>query len=287
MTTIQARVLLPLTLLLFTATAQGQLPELASPSTASGGSTTASFSGGASADNGFSFGNSFAFDQPLDINGEIRVEAAHVGTTGNLYIVAQIGEQLLFRDSSGAYQPWDLNVATLQATTVNTELSEVEALTIVDDVPLGPAGVAGVTLSIFFAYDTSAMPGELYYSGSPLTITIAEEVVAPSDPQSLTLFNANIHQQIIQGNCIQCHVASGAASASRLVYVSGSSATSASINYNTLLDFAQTAFNASNLLISKPQGSLAHGGGIRLTQGSANLNNWIEFVNALQTDAAN
>ena len=123
MTTIQARVLLPLTLLLFTATAQGQLPELASPSTASGGITTASFSGGASADNGFSFGNSFAFDQPLDINGEIRVEAAHVGTTGNLYIVAQIGEQLLFRDSSGAYQPWDLNVATLQATTVNTELS--------------------------------------------------------------------------------------------------------------------------------------------------------------------
>ncbi|MDA0687849.1 MAG: hypothetical protein O2948_04310 [Proteobacteria bacterium] len=270
-----------------TSTALSQLPELATPSTASGAATTAQFFGGASADNGLSFGNSFSSGQALDINGEIHVESAHIGTTGNLYLVSQVGEQLLFRDANGAYQPWDLNVATLQATTANTNLKAIEALTIVDDVALGQAGVSGVTLNIFFAYDTSAMPGELYYSGSPLVLSITEEVVVPSDPQSLTLFNANIHQQIIQADCIQCHVAGGAASITRLVYVGGTSSSVASLNYNTLLDFVQTAINASNVLISKPQGALAHGGGLRLVQGSASLNNWIEFVNALQVDAGN
>ncbi len=279
---------LPLTLIFVASTAAGQLPALGTPLTASGNSTSAQFFGGASADNGFNFGNSFSPDQALDINGEIRVEQGHVGTTGNLYLVAQVGEQLLYRDVNGAYLPWDINdVSTLQPTTVNTNLDTVEALTIVDDVPLGQAGVSGVTLSIFFAYDTTAVPGELYYSGSPLVVAITEAAVEPSEPQSITLFNANIHQQIIQSNCRQCHVSGGVAGATRLVYQSGTSQTSATNNYNTLLDFVQSAANGANLLIGKPQGTIAHGGGVRLTQGSANLNNWIDFVNALEADAAN
>lgn len=279
---------LPLTLIFVASTAAGQLPELGTPLTASGNSTSAQFFGGASADNGFSFGNSFSPDQALDINGEIRVEQGHVGTTGNLYLVAQVGEQLLYRDVNGAYLPWDINdVSTLQPATANTNLDAVEALTIVDDVPLGQAGVSGVTLNIFFAYDTTAIPGELYYSGSPLVLAITEAVVEPSEPQSVTLFNANIHQQIIQNNCRQCHVSGGIASATQLVYQIGTSASVATNNYNLLLDYVQTNSSAANTLIGKPSGSLGHGGGIRLTQGSANLNNWIEFVNALEADAAN
>lgn len=265
--------------------ALAQLPELALPSAATGASTTAQFFAGASADNGLSFGDSFAFDQALDITAEIHVESGHVGTTGNLYIVAQIGEDLLFRDANGAYQPWDLNLATLQATTAGKSLAAIEPLTIVDDVALGPAGVSGTTLLIYFAYDTAAAPGELYYSGAPLSVAVAEEVVTPTDPQSLTLFNSNIHDAIIQSNCIVCHVSGGTASATRLVYVSTSVSNAATVNYNTLLDFMQTESSAANLLISKPQGQLAHGGDVRLTSGSASLNNWIEFVNALESDA--
>jgi hypothetical protein len=163
MISLRTRLILPLAYVFAASTAIGQLPELATPSTASGAATTAQFFGGASADNGLSFGNSFSSGQALDINGEIHVESAHIGTTGNLYLVAQVGEQLLFRDANGAYQPWDLNVATLQATTVNTNLKAVEALTIVDDVALGQAGVSGVTLNIFFAYDTSAMDHRWFY----------------------------------------------------------------------------------------------------------------------------
>lgn len=264
-----------------------QLPELAMPSTGSGGSTTAQFFGGASANNGLSFGSDFGFSDALDITGEIRPEAGHVGTTGNLYIVAQLGEDLLYRDTAGNYLPWDINnIATLQPTAVDKTLAAAEALTIVDDVPLGPAGVSGVTLSVFFAYDTTAVPGELYYSGTPVSVSIAEEQQPPTEPQSQTLFNQNISEQIIlaPGKCIICHVSGGAASATPLIYVPSSTPDFASTNYNALVDYMQTAPNAASTLIAKPQGQQSHSGGIQLTAGT-DLDNWIEFVNALEADA--
>ncbi len=259
-----------------------QLPELAMPSTGSGAETSARFFAGASPDNGLSFGDNFAFDQALDITGEIQVEEAHIGTVGNLYLVAQIGEDLLIRDSSGSYIPWDLDIATLQATTVGKTLSAIEPLTIVDDVALGPAGVSGTTLSLFFAYDSEANPGELYYSGAPLMVTIqVQEVEQPTEPQSFTLYTSNISQPIIQSRCIACHVSGGAASATRLVYVRSNVADFQTTNYNTLLDFIQTA--GTSLLLSKPQG-IGHGGGVQLQSGSAEFSAWSEFVSAAQAD---
>ncbi len=265
--------------------ALAQLPELASPSTGSGASTSAQFFGGASADNGLSFGAEFAFDQAIDITGEIRPEASHVDTTGNIYLVAQLGEQLLYRDTDGNYLPWDINdLSTLQPTAAGKTLAAVEALTIVDDIALGPAGVFGTTLSIFFAYDTAAAPGELYFSGAPLAVTIAEQVQQPTEPQSQTLFVQNISQPIIQSRCIACHVSGGVASNTRLVYVRNTTPDFQTINYNTLADFMQTASGAANLLLNKPQGLVSHSGGVQLTAGT-NLDNWIEFVNALEVDA--
>lgn len=266
--------------LLLSSMAAAQLPELGSPSAASGGSTTARFFAGASADNGLSFADTFAFDQPVDITGEIEVESGHVGTVGNLYLVVQLGEDLLIRNSGGEYIPWDMDIATLQATTVGKTLSAAEPLTIVDDVALGPAGVSGVTFSVFFAYDTEAVPGELYYSGVPLNVTI--NVQEETQAQSLTLFTQNISSQIIQSNCIQCHVSGGLASNTRLVYARSTTPDFQTINYNDLLDFVRTA--GSTLLINKPQG-IGHGGGTRLSAGSADLANWIEFVNALEADS--
>ena len=83
-----------------------ELPELASPSSASGNPTTARFFGGASADNGETYGSSFDFNTPLDISGSIQVEQAHINTVGNLYIVVLLGEDYLYRDSEGNYQAW-------------------------------------------------------------------------------------------------------------------------------------------------------------------------------------
>ena len=76
-----------------------------------------------------------------------------------------LSEDYLYRDSEGNYQAWDLELSTLQAASPDKTLSSFEPLTIVDDVPLGPAGAAGLTLSIFFAYNTSAVPENFTTAG--------------------------------------------------------------------------------------------------------------------------
>ena len=255
-----------------------QLPELASPSSASGNPTTARFFGGASADNGETFGSGFDFNTPLDISGSIQIEESHINTVGNLYIVVLLGEDYLYRDSEGNYQAWDLELSTLQAASPDKTLSSFEPLTIVDDMPLGPAGAAGLTLSIFFAYNTSAVPGELYYSGTPVTLAIGAE--PPAEPASLTLYNASISAPIVQSRCVSCHVSGGVSGNTRLVFVSSSVDNYMTLNYNEMVDFVRNTPNGASLILSKPQG-IGHGGGIQLLSGSIELDNLSKFIEAL------
>ena len=255
-----------------------ELPELASPSSASGNPTTARFFGGASADNGETFGSGFDFNTPLDISGSIQIEESHINTVGNLYIVVLLGEDYLYRDSEGNYQAWDLDLSTLQAASPDKTLSSFEPLTIVDDVPLGPAGAAGLTLSIFFAYNTSAVPGELYYSGTPVTLAIGAE--PPAEPASLTLYNASISAPIVQSRCVSCHVNGGVSGNTRLVFVRSSVDNYMTLNYNEMVDFVRNTPNGASLILSKPQG-IGHGGGIQLLSGSIELDNLSKFIEAL------
>lgn len=255
-----------------------ELPELASPSSASGNPTTARFFGGASADNGETFGSGFDFNTPLDISGSIQIEESHINTVGNLYIVVLLGEDYLYRDSEGNYQAWDLDLSTLQAASPDKTLSSFEPLTIVDDVPLGPAGAAGLTLSIFFAYNTSAVPGELYYSGTPVTLAIGAE--PPAEPASLTLYNASISAPIVQSRCVSCHVSGGVSGNTRLVFVRSSVDNYMTLNYNEMVDFVRNTPNGTSLILSKPQG-IGHGGGIQLLSGSIELDNLSKFIEAL------
>ena len=278
MKTFRIRLLATLALMGWAFPALAQLPELATPSTATGAPTSARFFGGVSADNGATFGNSFDFGTPLDITGSIQVEESHVNTVGNLYIVAQLGEQLLFRDASGNYLPWDLNLATLQAASPDKTLASSEPLTIVDDIPLGPAGAAGLTLSVFLAYDTSAAPGELFYSGAPITVAVGTE--PPAEPASLTLYTQNVSAPIVQGRCVACHVSGGVAGSTPLVYVRSNTPDFVNINYNTLVNYIKNHPNGSSLILSKPQG-VAHGGGVQLPSGSENFTNFSNFVNAV------
>ena len=264
-----------------------ELPELASPLSASGNPTTARFFGGASADNGETFGSSFDFNTPLNISGSIQIEETHINTVGNLYIVVLLGEDYLYRDSEGNYQAWDLDLSTLQAASPDKTLSSVELLVIADNVPLGPAGAAGLTLSIFFAYDTSAVPGELYYSGNPVTVAIGTEPPAepagtepPAEPASLELYNASISAPIVQSRCVSCHVSGGASGSTRLVFVRSSVNNYIMLNYNEMVDFVRNTPSGATLILSKPQG-IGHGGGIQLRSGSIELDNLSKFVEAL------
>ncbi|PCI74716.1 MAG: hypothetical protein COB20_14740 [SAR86 cluster bacterium] len=271
---------------LYSAAASAQLPELESPSTATGASTTAKFFGGATADNSSTFGSSFGGDQPLDIFTEIQVETAHVNTVGNVYLLIQLGADIFMRLESGEYAIWDQTLPNLQATLPGRTLQASEPITILENVAFGPAGLAGASLAIFLAYDTTAAPNELYYSGVPLTLSIDAEVTEPADPASLTFYLSNISQPIVQSQCIVCHTTTGVASTSALHYVNSSVEGYQELNYNTLLNYIENVPGGASLILSQPQGLTAHGGGVQLVAGTSQFNDWSTFVTTAINEVA-
>jgi hypothetical protein len=264
---------------------QAQLPELASPSSLTGATTTARFFAGASADDGVSFKTSFGYSDPLDVSAEVRVESGHVNTTGNVYLIIALGNQYLVRDKNGGYQPWDLSLAKLLPTSTKT-LQAREPITIVDSVAFGPAGLSGVSLAVFVAYDSAATPGQIFFSGAPLVFSIGQK---PATVSSLTLFTNNISSRLIQDTCIVCHVANGTAATnsstpSRLQYLTSNQANSLTINYNALVNFIKNVPDGSTLLLSKPLGDSGHLGGGVLSASSQDYVNLQAFVNAVKNE---
>ncbi|NKB33676.1 MAG: hypothetical protein GKR91_11315 [Pseudomonadales bacterium] len=257
-----------------------QLPELSTPTTATGTETTAVFLGGATADNGATYANSFAFDAPIDIDLEIQVEAGHVNTVGNIYVIIVWEGSYFVLDENGAYQLWDLSVENFLAAFPGKTLQSSEPINIVNDVAFGPAGVSDTTMDFIIAYDTMAVANEFFYNGIPLSVTIEEEVEEePPVAQSLQIFTDSISGPIIQGNCIACHTGSGAAGSSALLYATISLPSFLQVNYTTLVDYINQGNSAT--LLSKPTGGSGHGGGVRLQASSTDFQNLEAFVNAV------
>ena len=259
--------------------ASAQLPELESPSTATGTSTTAKFFGGATADNSDTFGSSFRGDQPLDIFVEIQVESDHINTVGNVYLLIQLGADIFMRLPSGEYVIWDQTLNSLQATLQGRTLQASEPITILENVAFGPAGLSGASLAIFVAYDTIAASGELYYSGKPLSFSILadsapETPEAAANPASQTFYLSNISGPIVQSKCLRCHKTTGSASYSGLNYVNSSVDGFQQTNYSTLLDYIKNVPGGASLILSKPRGLVAHGGGMQLSRGTAEFDDW-------------
>ena len=291
--------------------ASAQLPELESPSTATGTSTTAKFFGGATADNSDTFDSSFRGDQPLDIFVEIQVESDHINTVGNVYLLIQLGADIFMRLQSGEYVIWDQTLNSLQATLQGRTLQASEPITILENVAFGPAGLSGASLAIFVAYDTIAASGELYYSGMPLSFSILSDTApetpeaaaaeaaavvaaeaaavaeAAANPASRTFYLSNISGPIVQSKCLGCHKTTGSASYAGLNYVNSSVDGFQQTNYNTLLDYIKNVPGGASLILSKPQGLVAHGGGMQLTRGTAEFDDWSTLVATMINEVGN
>jgi mono/diheme cytochrome c family protein len=262
--------------------ASAQLPELEAAS-ASGLPTTAKFLGGVSGDGGQSYASSFAFDQPIDVLTEIQVEAAHVNTVGNLYVIIVLDNNYFMLTETSGFVLWDLT-SPLQAASSAKTLQPSEPLSIVEGVAFGPAGIFGTSLAIYLAYDTMAAAGDLFYSALPLTFSIEQAV---TEAASLSLFKETVSAQITQINCITCHIPGGLAQGTAQQYVSDTQPDYQLTNYNTLLDYIKSGTGAKFNLLNGPQGVDHGAGGVRLLPGSAELTSWLNFVEQLDIDAGN
>lgn len=250
-------------------------PELGIPATGSGQPTSARFFGGATADGGLTYLPAYGPDAPLDILAEIHVEAGHVNSVGNLYVVASTGDVFFQRLPNGAFVQWDGSVAGLMPTAAAIPLAPVEAITLIENLAFGQIGIYEAVIYFFLAYDTTLNPGEIYYSGVPMTVVIDEDAVDP-----FQLYQDSISQPIVQARCVICHMPGGLASSSNLVYALSNQPGYQQTNYDALVDYILNAPGGSDLILSKPLGD-THGGGAQLAEGSADYQAWAEFVAAV------
>lgn len=265
----------------FSSTLSAQVPQLAQASTATGQTTTAKFHAGTTSNAGSSYGTSFAASVPISILAEIRPESSHVNRVGNLYLLLVLGSQTYMQVTSGNFELWDGTVAKLKPLKAGKTLLAIEPITVVQNVAFGTLGLAGTSLAMYLAYDTVAAPGQLYYSGAPMSLTVQAAVSA-----SFQLFSASIATPIIQNRCIACHVSGGLAAGTPLVYVPSATANSLQINYDTIINYLKTAPNAASLILSKPQGLSSHLGGTVLSASSSDFASWSQFVSSSLTDIA-
>ena len=263
------------------------VPELAGATTASGAATTARFYGGAQVRGSDSFATSFQNTDDISIPLEINPEFRHLGTAGKGYVLAAVGGALFTLLESGEWQVFDGTVAGLGGAATYSSLRNIETLsgdTVVS--LLTREGVTAnddqVTVIIYLAYDSSAAPGELYFTGAPLQISIA---ATNSTTSAIQIYEANVESQIVQARCIVCHVAGGAAGSSGLL-LQRSSATSPAANFALFESFAAGQSDPVAYILSKASGGSAHGGGSQLAVGSADYNNLQAFLEALTNTAA-
>ncbi len=255
-----------------------ELPVLGSPSTTSGNATRVAFYGGASADNGSTFKSSFSANDLLTITGRIHIEPFHVGAVGSLFVVAVIEGRLLVQSFNGQFYPWDGRLETLQATFIKT-LRAREDLTIIDRKSLGSMGISSGNVTFFLGYSTEVKPGELYYSGTPIRISLSGQNTTDLQSAAFKVFTDTVSQPIIQNNCIACHSATGSAASSKLLYKTTLQPGYQNANFDVLLNYILNVPNGSSLILSKAQG-ISHGGGARLAAGSNEFNSWNAFVQA-------
>jgi hypothetical protein len=257
------------------------LPELLTPTTLTGATTTAKFFGGAAVRGVNAFPTSLQSSDDISVQLEILPEISHVGAAGNGYVLAIVGGVQFALTGDGSWQLFDgtvpgLGLVARFSALANSQVLTVDSVVSLIDQPGVTSADNAVQFLVFAAYDTAAKPGELFFSGTPAGFAV---VTAPT-VSALELFQTTIEQQIIQPRCVVCHVAGGVADNTGLIY-RRSSATSAANNFAQLESFVASRSDAKNYILTKSTGGLGHGGGAQLSSASTQFANFSTFLDAL------
>lgn len=150
-----------------------QVPDLpgTNVSTLSGQASAATISIAASRDGGLSYSSSVAVQDTVSIEGEVEIDAQHVGRHGGIYVLFGLEGQGLFQiNASGGFEQWDETVQGLIAFGGMRDLRRLEHLTIMDGFRFTPA-FSGQQLAVYIAYWVESN-GELVYTREPFLLSI-------------------------------------------------------------------------------------------------------------------
>lgn len=128
-------------------------------------STSARFSLGLTRDGGRTFDTSAATTDNLRVIGTIEPEASHLSKPATIFVVAESAGRYFMRDATGAFVPWNGNVAALAPFRTNEVLSARHPV----DFLTGSIPLAG-RFNLFLGYRGS--DNVLVYSSTPYAILI-------------------------------------------------------------------------------------------------------------------
>ncbi len=139
-----------------------------------GGKSEARFEGKISADNGKSFASRFVPDDSLEISATITMDSDHVGKSGFLMVVAQIGEEILVlnreREFLNLNQVKDKIVPFLSKT-----LEQSESIKIASGLIPKNVMVKNIDVEFFVGYGLVEDPIEIYYHQIPLVLSVSDK----------------------------------------------------------------------------------------------------------------
>jgi hypothetical protein len=131
------------------------------------------FVGGATTDGGVTHRSSFAANENIDVAAEILIDPEQIGQSGNLYVLATLGDGRQFmKTRSGRFMPFSGNLADLEATDTRI-LESVEHLDIIRGLNGAATGLAGQHFTVHVGYALAASPTRIQYGSQPIRFSIA------------------------------------------------------------------------------------------------------------------
>lgn len=151
--------------------AQAAEPAL-SVATASGISTTASFTGGASINSGSSYTAIAASSAAVDVTGTVMVATSDLGKQGGLVALIEIpGMGIYQKVSGGFFLPWDGQLSSIKAF-ASKKLASTEKFHVLDDLIGLNANLSGMSFRVYLGYYTNDDINTLAYTSSPISFAI-------------------------------------------------------------------------------------------------------------------
>ena len=236
------------------------------------GDSNATFAIGLSRDGGTTFEDSARLTDSVSIVGIIRPEAAQIGQIADLFIVDRVNGTFTMRNSSGVYENWTTGqIADLVPFLPNQTLAGSMQV----DIFTGQLGASGEH-KLFLGY--KATDGVLRFTPFPHIVNITEQSAID---QARELFDTNISPNLVQGVCIQCHVAGGqAAGLAQNIFVSTFNSNHLSLNFGIFQSLLNS--RGRNFILQKTRGLQGHIGGAVLTTAMQEYKDLDTFLQLLE-----
>jgi hypothetical protein len=236
-----------------------------------GAETNATFAIGLSRDGGSTFEDSARLTDTVTIRGIIRPEPGQLGQRADLFVVDRVNGNFTMRNLDGLFENWTTGrIADLVPYKENQTLTD----SIDVDIFTGLLGTSGEH-KLFIGY--MADDGVLRYTPFPHIIQITEQSAID---QARELFNSTISPNVVQVNCIQCHVQGGIAAGAQHVFVPTTNANHLSVNFSQF----QGLLNARGrtFILEMTRGLRGHLGGTVLTSSMQEYKNLDTFLQLLE-----